>query len=248
MQTNMTCLIRRELQRGMTEYYGLPDRRLGSLSFGVASLAPGDRFGETLNRREGVLVLLNGRVHVKGQGFDLGELEAGAGEPDEPPVAIYCAPGLFTVKARSEAELLVLRRECGKKYKSTSRLLTNEDIRTHDTGEGDTLCRRRVFYRPTMEGSGLFAGSTHLQPGAGETTPFPEDLIPDKAGREGAGFFRLDGGQTASAHVEGAPACCNDREAVEATDRSAVIAPAGSSLTVSPNGSAVTVFWLMGQA
>ncbi|MFW5858216.1 MAG: 5-deoxy-glucuronate isomerase, partial [Planctomycetota bacterium] len=202
----MSCLIQKSLQRGMTELYGLPDRRLAHLSFGVARLEPGDRFGETLNRREAVLVLLAGRAHVKGQGFDLGEIDAAAA-PDAAPTAIYCGPGLFTVKARTEAEVLVLRRECGPKYKNDSRLLDPAEIGDATPGDGAAACRRRALYRPTVDGSGLMAGATAFGPDAAPFCPWTPELTADGA-TEAALFFRIDGEGKALARLDGCTDVC----------------------------------------
>lgn len=139
----MTHLIDSQCQRGMNEVYSLPDRRLKELSFGIANLKKGDRFGETLNKREAVLVLLKGAVNLKGDGYNHGEITGRNSITDEKTTAIYCPPGLFASKAITDTQIAILRRWCDSKYKGEkSTVVMPEKIQTENL---NGIIKREVF-------------------------------------------------------------------------------------------------------
>jgi hypothetical protein len=139
----------------MNEIYSLPDRRLKELSFGIANLKEGDRFGETLNKREAVLVLLSGSVSIKGEGYNHGKIEGCKSIAEENPVSIYCPPGLFASKAVSDSKIAIFRRWCEDKYKGEKpEVVSSETIKIQKT---DQFTKRTIFVNDNA-GSGFTVG------------------------------------------------------------------------------------------
>jgi hypothetical protein len=189
MQTTLSTLIRCPLERGINDYYGLPDRRLQHLSFGIAHLQDGDRFGETLNKREGILVLLDGKVLLKGDKYDHGEVAVDP--PDQvPPTATYCPPGLFTMKAREPARVAIFRRECGTLSKKTDSQMISAVGATPSNTPANGIACHRVYENSE---SGFTVGCTHCSE-AEDRALGPGDIFREFASspkQEGLLFFRL---------------------------------------------------------
>jgi 5-deoxy-D-glucuronate isomerase len=234
----MSCLIREPLKRGMTDLYGLPDRRLQTLSTGAAVLTAEDRYGETLNRREGMVVFLHGAVRIRGEGFDYGEVQLRRDPLTEPPHALYCPPGLFAIKALTDSEFIILRRECGKEEKGGPPALVppaESPVRTEGTGDAALACR--LLRGPQTPGTDLVIGETQYAPAASGAPCLGPELAQGPE-REGLLFFRMGTPEAvATVRLEG------EEEPVEARSNDVVIVPAGTPATVSANGAPVCCIW-----
>jgi 5-deoxy-D-glucuronate isomerase len=239
----MDCLVEKPFQRGMNELYGLPDRRLKRLSAGVARLEAGDRFGETLNAREAVLIFLWGSARVRGDNFDFGEVSGRESPFEGRPTAIYCPPGLFGAKAMSECGILVLRRECAKEYKGTPRLIESGEVVCNGEPGTDEMARCRIW-TPGEEGSSLVVGETHYCPGAAPAALW-ETSDPHAGEAEAAAFLCVRPAEE-KIGVEVAAAERSISESLDAADGGLILSPAGSMPVIDPRQSRTVAIWVRG--
>lgn len=184
----MPNLIRKPLTRGMTIISGIEDTTLGGLSMGLISLKKDDRFGETLNSREAIVVLLHGRAKIRGEGFDYGEVSARETVFDGAPVAFYCPPGMYSIKAKSNCALAVFRYELEKKNKGAAPMLIRPiQIEDSATGSGETRITRRTICDLSASVSGLRVGEAVFGPSA---SGLPTELLSQvSSGKSGALLF-----------------------------------------------------------
>ncbi len=155
----MTCLIQCKSERGINEVYNLPDKRLKELSFGIVNLKEGDRFGETLNKREAVLIVLNGKISLKGDGYSHGLIDEKIYKQGQYSGAIYCPPGIFAIKAITDCKVAIFRRWCADKYKGKeSALISPSQI---SSKEFDKIITQTIFVNDDQE-SGFSVGEAFI--------------------------------------------------------------------------------------
>ena len=211
----MTFCIRKSPSRGLTALYGFPQKPVTTLSMGLVHLDPGDRFGETLNRRECVLLLLRGAIAIKGNAIEPVSLSAPVDLLAESPTLIHCPPGIFSMKSEQGAELLLIRGDLVKNTEGGAPAITHGRV----LAAGGTR-----LYMPNQPTSFLHAGCYAL--GTGTKRLDLGSLSGDNgSGMDSVWFF--DGKEGAfSAHVvisdAGRPV-----EEFEITGGTAVVVPAG---------------------
>lgn len=237
----MSSLIEATFDRGINELYGLPDRRVKTLAMGVAHLEPGDRFGETLNRREGVLVLLSGTAAIRGHGFDHGEVATCADCFSQVPVVLYCPPGLYAIKAKKACEVLVIRRDCAKDYQGLGAVVldpTGFEEEELPQGAG----RQRILHTPCDDGSALVVGQTVLAGSGSAVAPVPALATGEGADTEALLYVRLPDG---SGSVTGELSGPEGVEEFTLTNRSGVLVPAGHTIQLTAQSPALCL-WASG--
>lgn len=236
----MTYLLNYSSERGMNEIYSLPDRRLKELSFGIANLKEGDRFGETLNKREAVLVLLSGSVNLKGDGYNHGKIEGSKSITQEDPVSIYCPPGLFASKAVSDTKIAIFRRWCEDKYKGEKPLVVSPEMIKVEKSEN--LTRRTIFVNDN-DSSGFTVG---------------EAVTEDKTNLKGSQLFKNDpaeGGSEALAYFYNEKSDNCSKYSIKGSDgdesgiisnNQTLIVPEGSQLELEVEAS-TCIIWIEGK-
>jgi hypothetical protein len=220
----------------------MPDRRLRELAFGVAELKAGDRFGETLNKREGVLVLIDGAIKIKGDGFNHGKIQANFKDNGNLPVAVYCPSGLFAAKAVTDAKMAVFRRWCPDGYKGeNSKVIPPEKV-VSEANEGINVST--IFTSENPE-TGFVTGETTICEGTKDVVP--SSLFNDgvKSGSlEGLMFFLLDPSADAMVLIDGP----EGEENIKISNMQTIIVPASSSVKITVKSGELTCLWTVGKA
>lgn len=233
--------MRKSLTRGLTDLYGLPDRRLKKLSIGLASLSTGDRFAETLNRREAVLVLLHGRIYLKGQGFDFGEIDAGQEAFEDSVSGAYCPPGLFAIKANSDCDVVIMRWEGPHDWKGgQARVIIPDKVREQASGGKEATVR--FLHEPANRESAITVGITRFSAsvsGAG-LLPAASSIAAGKA--EGICLFRFES-EDETAQVELSAFGDAPEEIIDVRHNDVIIIPAGTEAQVRASGLRFRTVW-----
>ncbi|MHC4887300.1 MAG: 5-deoxy-glucuronate isomerase [Planctomycetota bacterium] len=238
----MPNLIRKPLTRGMTIISGIEESLLHGLSMGIISLKEGDRFGETLNCREAVLVLLHGSIKMRGEGFDHGEISARDTVFGGAPAAAYCPPGMYSIKARTDCSLAVFRYELDKKNKGAPPLLIQpQDLNETTSGEGEAAIRRRTLCDLSGSTSGLQIGETVIGPQA-SGAPMDFQTQVQSGTSSGLMLFCFDEGMgTGTLKANEGDISVEDNDTV-------ALLPGDQSGDFSPDGKPVYCLWAVANA
>lgn len=237
----MTYCCRKECGQGLTMIYGHPDQRVRNLSMGIVSLREEDRFGETLNRRECLIFLLEGHISLKGNTIPPSTIERHADTSIATPPVVYCPPGIFSIKAHRASTLLILRGDLENNTEGMAASVTPSCPRTSPCQSIDNV------FSMIAQGTGRLSGGC-IEIDARTTSCDLRDIIgvaPSANGTEMLLYISSDDADF-SAKMRMLPAENHaDEGPYDVRDGDAVIVPDGCRPVVESSSGRAAFFWGM---